>query len=647
MSLNAGLIKQADFEYFGLVQLPEIHSSTTFPYVLPIVGTQLIKPFPQYELCYYYARGQNTPMRWLSLEDYMIDTTNFSVYYGSDEWNRIYNILFTNRTESEVESDTYIEAQEIFRANTRFLYGSFDEASGLYLVKSSSNTFRIRLLNGFYQYTNPDTEEVTYYYNDNMPSSHNFTIAELSSVYFCWAGDENSAISMFSMPIDELNARFKWTIGYNTPDIEGGFRYLGWNEVTGAEASSYLGWNTLTKWDTSLEFVSYPIYPFRPMQSPENNISLYNWYNYTVPASTLRLTGSDLEEFNQDNIDTSGTSDTGGGGGDYPTTSDECKDPDATDLNTVNVVNSGLVTLYRPTMGGLQSFSNFLFTGITDAIADQLKKLLANPLDYVLFCSLCKFTPTVSTAQEISFCGIGTGVSSDVIPNQFHTLDCGSILLPESSETFMDYAPHSKVQLYLPYCGIHELNADDVMGGIVHIKYNIDMLSGSCVASVEVKRSARGNTDASIDTSLYKFNGNCYLTMPLSATDWRGAYNSMVQFAGGIVATAGGNPMAGVGAMASAVTQQKVSVGRSGQGGSNYGHMSDGKPYFILSRPTPSIPYNFNGFEGYKSNIRYNVGQLHGYTEIDENTIWTDNFGSATEKECERIKEIMNEGVYL
>lgn len=645
MSLNAGLIKQADFEYFGLVQLPEIHGGLGFPYELPIIGTHLTKDFPSYEYCYYYCKGQNTPMKWLSLEDYMIDTTGFNVYYNSDEWNRIYNILFTNRSKSEVESDTYIEAQEIFKANTRFLYGSFDDGYGLYLVKISTDTFRIRLLNGFYEYTNPDTEEKSYYYHDNSPSIHNFTIKELSSVYFCWNGE--SAISMFSMPIDELNGKFRWTIGYNTPEIEGGFRYVGWNEVTGYEASSYLGWDTLTKWDTSLEFVSYPIYPFRPMQSANVQIPMYNWYNYETPANTFRLAGSDLEEFQQDNLDNAGPSDSAGGNGDYPTNSDECKDPNADDLNTVNVVNSGLVTLYRPTMGGLQSFSNFLFTGITDAIADQLKKLLANPLDYVLFCSLCKFTPTVSEAQEISFCGIGTGVSSDVIPNQFHTLDCGTLELPESSETFMDYSPHSKVQLYLPYCGIHELNADDVMGGTVHIKYNIDMLSGSCVASVEVKRNARGNTDASINTSLYKFNGNCYLTMPLSATDWRGAYNSMVQFAGGIVATAGGNPMAGIGAMASAVTQQKVSVGRSGQGGSNYGHMSDGKPYFILSRPTPSIPYNFNGFEGYKSNIRYNVGQLKGYTEIDENTIWTDNFGSATEKECQRIKEIMNGGVYL
>ena len=646
MSRTAGLIKQADFNYHGLISLPEIWRGTTYSYTLPIIGTQTSKPFPSYELCFYFANGQNIPLPWLDLIRNMEELTNASVYYNSTEWNRIYNILFTQRTEEEVESQTYKDAIDIFKSNTSFLYGSFDDGNGLYLVKDSSNTFRVRLLNGFYVYTNPDTDVNYYYYRDNGDPNRAFTIAELSSVFFCWSGNDNSAISMFSFPISSVNSSFKYTTGFNTPDIQGGFNYLTWTEYTGEDSVAYMAGTFLSEWDTSLEFVSYPVFPFKPMYG-DSNIPFYHFYNYETPANTMRLTGSDLEEFNQDLLDNSGSSGSGGGGGGYPTKSDECKDPDATDLNTVNVVNSGLVTLYNPTMGSLQSFSNFLFTGITDAIANQLKKLLSNPLDYVLFCSLCKFTPTVGTAQEISFCGIGSGVSAPVIPNQFHTLDCGTIDLPEDSETFMDYAPYSKVQLYLPYCGIHELNVDDVKGGAVHIKYNIDMLSGSCVASVEVQRRSRGGTDASINTSLYKFNGNCYLTMPLSATDWRGAYNSMVQFAGGIVTTAAGNPMAGAGAIASAITQQKVAVGRSGQGGSNYGHMSDGKPYFILTRPVPSIPYNFKGFEGYKSNIRYNVGQLKGYTEIDEDTLWTDGFENATEKECEMIKTIMNGGVYL
>ena len=54
-------------------------------------------------------------------------------------------------------------------------------------------------------------------------------------------------------------------------------------------------------------------------------------------------------------------------------------------------------------------------------------------------------------------------------------------------------------------------------------------------------------------------------------------------------------------------------------------------------------------FFSYTSNIRYKVKDLigKGYTEIDQNTIWTDNFGHATAEECDMIKDIMNGGVYL
>jgi len=648
MSKTAGLIKEQDFNYYGLIQLPELWNGSGFGFTYPIIGTQGSKPFPDYEYCYYYANGQKATLTWLDLYDHMNDLTSASIYYDDSNWNRIRDLLFNEQYIEVVESAEYKQAREDFENNTSFLYGSFEDGYGLYMVKSSNNTFRLRLLHGFYDHITDIEQDIhKYYYHDNMPSVHDFTIEELSSVFFFWYNSiydvDRSEISMIAVPNSELNTSVRYTIGYNTPEVAGGFRYVGWKEgynLGTLEDSAFC------KWDSSLEFITYPIYPFQILYG-NKDVGHYSWYSYETPTNTFRLKGQDLQDFYEEDVDNAGPSTAAGGGGGYPTNSDECKDPDAEDLNSVNVVNSGLVTLYNPSMGGLQSFANFLFTGITDNIATQLKKLVSNPIDYVLFCSLCKFTPPISDAEEITFCGIGTGVTSNVIPNQFYTLDCGTLEIPEDSETFMDFSPHSKVQLYVPYCGIHELNPDDIKGSKVHIKYNIDMLSGSCVASVEVQRRSRDFTDASINTSLYKFNGNCYLTMPLSATDWRGAYNSMIQFAGGIVATAAGKPMEGIGAIASAVTQQKVSVGRSGPGGSNYGHMSDGKPYFILSRPTPSIPYNFKGFEGYKSNIRYNLRQLKGYTEIDENTLWTDGFEKATEKECQMIKEIMSKGVYL
>lgn len=641
MSILAGQTKQTTFTNMGLVQLPELYKDGGFVFEYPFIDNwgSIYWGYPGE--AYFWAKGQKLGLKWSDLSISMSSLREVTIFGNSQRWGEIESYLFTARTLESIESNDYQRALDDFKNNITFVTGSFEEGSGLYMYKYDNTSYKMDYLHGFYQ-TNEATAR--YFYHRDIGENRTYTVNDLSSVFWYWDGEVKSVISMLIVH-DDGSSELKYGTGYNTPVSSPGFAYYDWKNVDVSALTDPLFGN----WDKSLLQIEYPVYPFQVRNTngaitetfPDKTIN--HWLDYDMPDGYVRLLGYDLEVLDPDN--NNGTN-TGGGDGGYPTNSDTCKDPDDTDLNTINVVNSGLVTLYNPSMGTLQNFANFLFTGITDAIADQLKKLLSNPLDYVLFCSLCKFTPSTTTAEEISFCGIGSGVSAPKIPNQFHTIDCGTVHIPEPSRTALDFNPHSKIQLYLPYCGIHELS-DDVIGADVRIKYNIDLLSGSCVASVEVKRGSRCSTDAELNSSLYKFNGNCYLTMPLSATDWRGAYNSMVQFAGGIVSTAAGNPMAGIGEIASAVTQQKVAVARSGQGGSNYGHMSDGKPYFILNRPIPSIPTNFKSFEGYVSNIRYKVSQLKGYTEIDENTIWTDNFGKATEKECQRIKEIMNGGVYL
>jgi hypothetical protein len=67
----------------------------------------------------------------------------------------------------------------------------------------------------------------------------------------------------------------------------------------------------------------------------------------------------------------------------------------------------------------------------------------------------------------------------------------------------------------------------------------------------------------------------------------------------------------------------------------------------VIERPIMQVPYNFGAFEGWTSNIYEKVSNLKGYTEIDSDTIWSDNFGHATAEECDMIKTIMNGGVYL
>ena len=101
--------------------------------------------------------------------------------------------------------------------------------------------------------------------------------------------------------------------------------------------------------------------------------------------------------------------------------------------------------------------------------------------------------------------------------------------------------------------------------------------------------------------------------------------------------------------MASSVMSQQVSVQKSGSIHTSYGFMGQQDIYVYVTRPNPAIPTNYKGFKGYKTNQRYTLGNLSGYTEIDTDTLWTDGkgFEGITDGEADLLKEICNTGFYL
>lgn len=351
----------------------------------------------------------------------------------------------------------------------------------------------------------------------------------------------------------------------------------------------------------------------------------------------------------------SGFNTAGGGKGGFSDQSDQGGQTED-DQFTIDALNSGFFTLYNPTKGEVKSFNNFLFTGITDSIEAQLKKLIANPIDFVVFMAMCHFKPVSSNSGAITYCGINTGVSALMIDKQMHHINCGTVYVNEDNQTksFLSYNPYFKSHLFIPYVGEVEINTDDIMGSYVTIDYWIDLLTGSCVVQVTAKRPKRsvGDTNNAEGIVIGEYTGNCYLNLPMSATDWRGLYQSVVQFAGSLTAAAGGNPGALAG-IANSVISEKVAPSRSGQLGANYGYVGYQKPYFLFERPIPSIPYDpynkagWGSYVGYPSNMIGALTQFSGYTEVEDDGIWANGISGITDEEATMVREVFSKGVYL
>lgn len=352
----------------------------------------------------------------------------------------------------------------------------------------------------------------------------------------------------------------------------------------------------------------------------------------------------------QDDPNKGKSNSTGGGYGVPSNHSDDVGLPSDNQFG-IDAVSSGFVTIYHPTAANMKAFNNWLFASFSENWWDTLKKILQDPLDFIIGAGIIKYVPTTKLAnQEIKFNGIGTEIFADTV-EQWEKVDCGSVKIEEQFATYLDYNGFSDVKIFLPFCGIQSLDINDVMGATVHVIYYIDNMTGSCVAQVNVNRAERTSKpdDSHINSVLYKFSGNVMQQLPLTNKDYASLIGTVTSLATSAVAAAstGGAATLGLASqVAGSLEHIKPSIQRSGNLGSNYGMMDYLKPYLILERPIRSIPAEYASYVGYPSAVTQRLGKCKGFTKGRPYTNWASNI-HATDAEKTEIKSLIEEGIYI
>lgn len=335
-----------------------------------------------------------------------------------------------------------------------------------------------------------------------------------------------------------------------------------------------------------------------------------------------------------------GENEHGGGGGDFSDPSEDVTDPAVPDISAVD---TGFITLFNPSVSQLNSLASYMWSASFDL--ETFKKMFANPMDCILGLSILPKIVPSGGSRTVMVGNISTGVSMTVAASQYVKFDCGSVSVKRYSNSFLDYAPYTKVSIYLPFIGIHELSVDDVMNKSVHVKYNIDILSGACVAFVICG-----------GTTLYTYTGQCAASVPVTSGDWSNMINGVIGAVGGALKAAVGGAAVGglvgaVGAGAASlassamdVAGMKPSVEHSGNMGGMGGMMGVKTPFLIITRPQQAIPGQQNKYTGYPAFVTKELNALEGYTEIEE--IHLENI-PATEQELTEIYNLLRNGVIL
>lgn len=322
---------------------------------------------------------------------------------------------------------------------------------------------------------------------------------------------------------------------------------------------------------------------------------------------------------------------------------------------------TGLMSVYACSPADLQSVANTLWdnSGGTDW-TDTLVKNYISPFDNIIGLSLLPFEPTqyiTGTSANVKVGNYDTGVSSTKLSNTFAQINLGSVSCPEAYKTFADY-DETKVDIYLPFIGIESLNVDDVMDSTVSCVYNVDVLSGVCVAYLTTDKLG----------VFASFAGNMKCDLPLSGVNYANAIQGWAVQNFGAGGTAGDlsrhvlekqartesgqykwyeaekylNPLQ---YKASGMDISAPKYKRSGSIGSSGALMGIKQPFLIFTTPR-CWSGGVKEKKGYVSNLKVTIGSQSGFISSSVNNNQLSNI-ACTNAEKEEIKRLLSQGIYV
>lgn len=355
---------------------------------------------------------------------------------------------------------------------------------------------------------------------------------------------------------------------------------------------------------------------------------LYDTYGATEPTDNdmiaLWIWLSDNGNIEEDiNPYDTGTTDDGGDPGN-PRPQDRITD---SPLPTLSGLESGIVTLYRPTATQLTQISAFLWS---NDVLDNFKKYFNNFADNILSLSIMPFTPSGLSTKLFK---VGNMQSLDIgqieySTQRFFDIPMGSVNINKLWGSYLDYSPYTKCEIYLPYLGLHSLDIDELMspckldgsmpatqGCTLTLTYRLDILTGVIVAKIAV------TNEFITDQIRYQFSGKCGASIPLTGQTYAQLVQSIATIGAGLISTVATSGMAapmiaGAAAVAATVQSQKPSVERIGNISGDASMLATNVPYIILSSPNKALlekQEEFTGFPSYKSGTLQN---FTGYCEV-------------------------------
>lgn len=393
---------------------------------------------------------------------------------------------------------------------------------------------------------------------------------------------------------------------------------------------SFIFKNTVSgKYEYNLESTSDVYY---------EQIGLWLKRTYTHPSDDIWGTANDEE-----------------GGDGYAIPTDESIPAPA--LPTISSLNLNMTRMYKCTKDIVNDFWTWLCDDDTQIDNNLFKN---DPLQAVVGLNICPVNIEAEGNPEIKFLGLSTNVFAPRVVNQFQEIDCGTCTLEAyMHNTYLDFAPFTKVKCVIPYVGAIELDPSDVMPSIdpvsgklkskkLHLKMRYDVLTGVCIAHIYVGNTLR-----------YQAGGQINIPVPFTQKDYTEIGNAVrrsisnvaqsIAQASAMGAMTGGFAGAGVGIAGSMIasgldimmSKPHYTYVHAGAGASSE-YLGFDRPFLLVEIPKLARPKNDNMFFGMPSYITGEIKKFIGFGKFQ--TPHIDNV-PCTEREKDEIVSLLTSGI--
>ena len=298
------------------------------------------------------------------------------------------------------------------------------------------------------------------------------------------------------------------------------------------------------------------------------------------------------------------------------------------------------LNLFKCTDAILASALDILYSDSTEStletIIESCKKWWYKPDQYCLSLMLSPIDATTSASKNIKFGKYDSEVSAPFVTSQWHEVDCGHIDVPLKYGSFIDFEPHAKAKLFVPFVGFRTISINEIIGSTIYIKYHIDILTGIGVCMVKVVKAQ------SSSSVLYTYDCNVNLQVPLTANNYNQVVSSLLSASMSAVSGNGMGAVANLAQAGGAIGSPDLS--QSGALSPNSGILSVLTPFVAIQMPVPSIPSGYNEQVGKPSNVYTSIGNVSGFTVCEDIHI---NIPGATSEEVSMIEDAFKQGVFV